>query len=82
MLLLKAQYGLYKSKFKRFFDLTVWVNVPQDIANARGKKRDNEEYGVDHDELWDTMWSPREKDSFNKLQPDKNVDLLLDNDYT
>jgi uridine kinase len=73
---------LIQNKFKSFFDLTVWVSVPQDIANARGKKRDNEEYGIDHNELWDNVWNPREKESFDKLQPDANADILLDNDYS
>jgi len=77
--IIEGSIWLIQDKFKNSFDLTAWVDVPQDIANARGKKRDNEEYGVDHDKLWDEVWSPREKDSFNKLQPDKNADLLIIN---
>jgi len=80
-IIIEGSLWLIQDKFRPYFDVTVWVNVPQDIANARGKKRDNEEYGVDHDELWDSVWGPREKDSFNKLRPDKNADILLDNDY-
>jgi uridine kinase len=78
-IIFEGSIWLTQYKFKQFFDLVVWVNVPQDIANARGKKRDSEKYGVDHDELWDNVWSPREKASFNELEPSKNADILLDN---
>lgn len=79
--IIEGSLWLIQDKFKPYFDVTVWVNVPQNIANARGKKRDNEEYGVDHDELWETVWGPREEDSFNKLRPDMKADILLDNDF-
>lgn len=80
-IIFEGSIWLIQNKFKKFFDLMVWIDVPQDIANARGKKRDKEEHGVDHDELWDSVWSPREKDSFSKLQPAENADILLSNDF-
>lgn len=78
-IIIEGSIWLMQSKFKQYFDLTVWIDVPQNIANTRGKKRDNEEYGVNHDELWDKVWGPRENDSFNKLRPNINADLLLTN---
>lgn len=81
-IIFEGSIWLVQDKYKNYFDLMVWVNVPQDIANARGKKRDNEVYGTDHDELWDNVWSPREKDSFDKLRPEKTADLLLDNNFS
>jgi uridine kinase len=80
-IIIEGSLWLLQDKFKPYFDTTVWVDVSQDIANARGKKRDNEEYGVDHDDLWDNVWGPREKDSFAKLQPDKHAEILLSNTY-
>jgi uridine kinase len=80
-IIFEGSIWLMQDKFKNYFDLMVWINVPQDIANARGKKRDNEKYRVDHDELWENVWGPREKDSFEKLQPYKIADVLLDNNF-
>ena len=80
-IIIEGSLWLIQDKFKSNFNKTVWINVPQEIANARGKKRDNEVYGVDHDELWDQVWGPRETESFNKLHPDKNADIPLDNLY-
>jgi uridine kinase len=79
--IIEGSQWLIQDKFKQYFDTTVWINVPQDIANVRGKKRDNEEYGVNHDELWDKVWGPREKESFIKLRPDKHAEIILSNDF-
>lgn len=80
-IIIEGSLWLFQDKYKPYFDTTVWINVPQDISNARGKKRDNEKYGVDNDSLWDTVWGPREKESFIKLQPDKRADVLLSNEF-
>ena len=80
-IIIEGSLWLMQNKFKTNFNTTVWVIVPQDIANARGKKRDNEVYGINHDELWDQVWGPRETESFNKLHPAENADILLDNIY-
>ena len=80
-IIFEGSMWLLQERLRPYFDLTVWVDVPQNIANARGKKRDNEEYGVDHDELWDNVWSPRETESFNKLNPATTADILLKNNF-
>jgi uridine kinase len=80
-IIIEGSLWLMQDKFKQYFDTTVWIDVQQDIANARGKKRDNEEYGVNHDELWDSVWGPREKDSFIKLRPDEHAEILLNNNF-
>lgn len=80
-IIIEGSLWLIQDKFEPYFDTTVWINVSQDTANARGKKRDNEEYGVDHDDLWDNVWGPREKETFSKLHPDKQAKILLNNDF-
>jgi len=80
-IIIEGSLWLMQDKFEPYFDTTIWINVSQDIANARGKKRDNEEYGADHDDLWDNVWGPREKKSFAKLHPDKQAKILLNNDF-
>lgn len=81
-IIFEGSIWLLQEKYKPYFDLTIWVDVPQDIANARGKSRDNVEYGVNNDDLWDNVWGPREKESYNRLQPAKHADILLDNNYS
>lgn len=80
-IIIEGSLWLMQDKFKHYFDTTVWINVPQDTANARGKKRDKEQYGVNHDDLWENVWGPREEDSFIKLQPDKKAEVILNNNF-
>ena len=80
IIIIEGSAGLFLPKYIDYFDLKIWLDVPQSIANARGKKRDKEEYGVDHDQVWDNVWSPKELETFTKNRPDKNADLLLQND--
>jgi len=70
---------LFQDAFSQYLDLLVWVDVPQDIANARGMKRDREKYNVDHDDLWKTVWSPKEIKNFNVIRPDLKADFLIEN---
>ena len=72
--------ALIRDDFRAYFDLTVWIDVPADIAHARGKTRDRVEQGVDHDHLWDEVWSPLENAWFDEHRPDLKVDVLLSND--
>jgi uridine kinase len=78
-MIIEGSAGLIQDKFLAYIDLTIWIDVPHKIANARGKRRDKEEYNVDHDELWDNVWTPREKESFKKQRPDKKADIIFDN---
>lgn len=79
--IIEGSLWLMQEKFEPYFDTTVWIDVSQDVANTRGKKRDNEDYGLSHNDLWDNVWGPREKDSFEKLHPNKHAQILLNNDF-
>jgi uridine kinase len=69
--------GLLESKFTQYFDLKIWMDCPYELALERGKKRDKEEQGVDHDELWDTIWGPGSQDYFKRARPDLRADVLF-----
>ena len=70
--------GLIRENLRDFFALTVWIDVPLEIASARGKHRDVSEYGATHHaELWDTIWAPNDRDYFTKHQPRTHTDYLL-----
>ncbi|MCC2631671.1 MAG: putative phosphoribulokinase [Patescibacteria group bacterium] len=70
---------LFQDAFRGYLDLLIWIDLPQDVANARGMKRDREEYQVDHDELWSTVWSPKEAETFMSIRPDLKADILFTN---
>lgn len=78
-MIIEGSSGLIQDKYLQYFDLSIWLDVPQEIANNRGKKRDIEVYHVDHSELWENVWSPREKTNFIKQRPDKRADILFKN---
>jgi uridine kinase len=78
--IVEGSAGLISDGYRRYFDLTVWIDVPAHIAHARGKMRDKVEQGVNHDDLWDNVWAPLELDQFAIQRPDLKADLLLRND--
>lgn len=69
--------GLLESKYAKYFDLKIWMDCPYEVALGRGKKRDKEEQGVDHDDLWDNVWGPGSQDYFERARPDLNADVLF-----
>lgn len=72
--------GLIRDDLKKYFDITVWIDVPLDVASERGKHRDMIEHEApQHANLWDTIWTSNDQDYFAKYQPKNNVDFLLDN---
>lgn len=73
--------GLIRDDLKKYFDVTIWIDVPLAVATERGKRRDVEEYKVPHHaELWDTIWTQNDADYFRKYQPNEKADFLLMNE--
>lgn len=79
-LIIEGSAGLFQEKYIRYFDIKIWLDVTHEVANIRGKKRDSEEYEINHDDLWDNVWSPRESKFFEKQRPDLRADILFKND--
>jgi uridine kinase len=69
--------GIIHPDLLSLLDATVWIDVPLDVASERGKYRDREIYHVDHDTLWDDLWTPNDRDYFARFRPDQAVDFLL-----
>lgn len=70
--------GLIREEFTPYVDLTVWIDIPLEVASNRGKKRDVEEYGaIENEILWDEVWTPNDKDYFETCRPDTKADFLL-----
>jgi hypothetical protein len=63
----------------QYFTHTLWIDVPQDEATARGKKRDRHEYNNPQDELWDTLWRQNDLEYLEAYKP-KAVAILITNE--
>lgn len=71
--------GLLMKERMHFFDYAVWIDVPPDVAMLRGKKRDKEVYGVDHDRLWNEFWALNDEEYFEKHRPEALARYILQN---
>ena len=70
--------GLIREDLRRYFDLMIWIDMPIELASARGRKRDRDEpHAPGHDVLWDAVWIPNDQDYFESLQPASQADFLL-----
>ncbi|MBI4268667.1 hypothetical protein HY627_02460 [Candidatus Uhrbacteria bacterium] len=69
--------GCIRDELMHYFDLTVWLDVPLTIASERGKKRDREIFNIDHDKQWDEIWTPNDKDYFERCHPVQKADFIL-----
>jgi uridine kinase len=68
---------LLRAELERFFDLTVWIDCPIELATARGKERDRKN-GVGEGDLaiWEDEWVPKERDYFVAFRPDRLADVV------
>ncbi|MEV8253598.1 phosphoglycerate transporter [Rhodoglobus sp. NPDC076762] len=69
--------GLFHPSLKGAFDLTIWVDVPLEKAVEQGKARDRR-LGRIHDQLWNDVWVPNERDFVDQYNPRAGADLLYD----
>jgi uridine kinase len=69
--------GLLEPKYLKYYNLKIWIDCPYELALERGKKRDREDQGVDHDQLWDEVWGPGSQQYFERAQPHKRADILF-----
>ena len=53
--------GIFHPELLPWFELTVWVDVALDVAQAQGMARDRAA-GHDHDTLWTDVWTPNDRE--------------------
>jgi len=53
--------GIFHPELLPWFDLTVWVDVDLDVAQAQGMARDRAA-GLDHDTLWTDVWTLNDRE--------------------
>lgn len=69
--------GLFRPDLMTYYDCSIWIECPLDIAISRGKKRDKDVYGVDNDMLWDGIWRDNELQCYEAYKPIENADYLI-----
>ena len=67
--------GLFHPEALPALDLTIWMDVPLEVARERGMRRD-EEFGRDHSRLWDEVWVPNEVDFDRNFSPRGAAEIL------
>lgn len=67
--------GLFHPEALPALDLTVWMDVPLEVARERGMRRDVE-LGRDHSRLWDEVWVPNEVDFDRRFSPRDAAEIL------
>ena len=60
-----------------FFDISVWIDCPQEIAKVRAKERDRSQ-GEPEENVseWDTNWGPKDKKYFDLFRPDQLASFI------
>lgn len=59
-----------------YLDWTVWIDRAQADAAASGMRRDHEERGYNHDDLWHNIVIPNDRDYFDRHHPRKNANFI------
>ena len=67
--------GLFNPELDGMFDLTVWVDVDLSLATERGMARDRR-LGRTHEQLWNDVWGPNERDFVVRFDPRARADYL------
>ena len=70
--------GLFHPSVLDALDLTIWCDVDLDTAQRRGMRRDAE-LGRDHEQLWNEVWVPNERDFDYHFSPRGRAEILLPN---
>lgn len=77
--------GIIHPDLVSFYDLSAWIECPQDRALASSKQRDSAElalFGSDNTNLlWDDVWGPNDKDYFDKFRPDQMASVLVEQQF-
>lgn len=70
---------LFRPELRRYFDVSVWVNCPPELALQRAKARDLSQ-GADEDTMkrWDVEWGPKNQKYFDNYHPDQLASFVYE----
>lgn len=69
--------GILHPSLMSYFDFSIWINCPLEIAIAQAKKRDRAQ-GNNDSELWDEIWGPNDADYYTRYRPDSLASVIFD----
>lgn len=69
--------GIFHPTLMPYFDFSVWIDCPQDIALKRAEARDLSQ-GNDDRSLWEEVWRLNDLDYFHTFHPDKLASAIVD----
>lgn len=78
-LLIIEGVGLFRPELLKYLTYKIWIDVPQEVANARGKQRDREVHKNPQDEKWEGPWKRNDEEYFNEYKPKEMADLVVEN---
>jgi uridine kinase len=78
-LLIVEGVGLFRPELLKHFSYKVWVETPMEVAIARGKRRDREEYGNPADEQWEGVWKKNDLEYLETFKPQEMADFVFQN---
>lgn len=64
-------------ELKKYYDLTIWMDMDQEYASKRGLNRDLNEYKVDNASKWEHEWKSMEKDYVESDKPQETADFKI-----
>jgi uridine kinase len=73
---------LLQPKLLPYFDHTIWIDCPLEVATERGKARDrankpSDGYDIEaHIRKWDEEWTPKEREFDSLFHPADQAELL------
>jgi uridine kinase len=71
--------GLFRPKLHKYLTYKIWIDVPLEVAIARGKKRDKDEFHSPADGCWDGIWKENDIQYFDAFKPKDAADLIIQN---
>lgn len=68
---------LLRPEAQRYFDLSVWIDCPLDVASTRAVERNRQQGDSKAElELWDTKWIPEARRYAEQIHPEKLADFV------
>ena len=68
---------LVRPEMLPYFDLSVWIDCPLELAAKRAIDRNRQQGdGEEEIELWHTKWIPEAKQYYDQVQPQKIADFI------
>lgn len=61
-------------------DFKIWLDIPLEVATARGIARDSAQFGVDMTSHWKERWELNERAFFEKFRPHEAANVRLAGD--